>query len=184
MKATEDNFIHLIKRRDERGILYVVDQYGGVISAVVKKGLFCLPNMEEECINDVLLAIWEHIGDYNPDKGSFKNWAAGIARYKAIDYKRKYLKEHGDVSLFELSVPVTDQNAQKELLRLELQEEIDEILHALSEEDQEIFKQIFFQEESVQQVAEKTGKTETTIYQRIFRERKKLRNLFGKGEFS
>lgn len=52
MKATEDNFIHLIKRRDERGILYVVDQYGGVISAVVKKGLFCLPNMEEECTSD------------------------------------------------------------------------------------------------------------------------------------
>ncbi len=43
-------------------------------------------------MNDVLLAVWEHIEGNNSDKSSLKNWIAGIARYKAIDCKRKYLR--------------------------------------------------------------------------------------------
>lgn len=38
MKANEDNFISLIKKRREEGIRYVMEEYGGLLQSIVKKG--------------------------------------------------------------------------------------------------------------------------------------------------
>jgi len=50
MKATERNFIKLIKKRREEGLLYAVETYGWVIQSVVRKHLFLLPDQQQECI--------------------------------------------------------------------------------------------------------------------------------------
>ena len=39
----------------------------------------------------MFLAVWANIDSFRPERSSFLNWIAGISRYKAIDYKRKYL---------------------------------------------------------------------------------------------
>lgn len=184
MRATEDNFINLIKQKQEKGLLYVVDEYGWIIQSVLRKYLFRMPDREEECMNDVLLAVWEHIGDYEPQKGSFKNWIAGVSRYKALDCKRKYLSNTLHVSVDQLLVPIKDTGAEQELLKIELQEEIQEILDSLEEEDREIFIQVFLDEKSVDHVSQTMGKKKDTVYQRIHRGRKKLRRIFREGELS
>ena len=66
--------------------MYVIDEYGGLIKAVIRKNMSCLKEYQEECMNDVLLSIWENIASYHPEKNSFKNWIAAIAKYKSIDY--------------------------------------------------------------------------------------------------
>lgn len=181
MKATEENFIHLIRKKNEKGLIYMTDHYGFVIKAVLRKYLFRLSDKEEECMNDVLLAVWQNIASYDPSKSSFQSWLAGVSRYKAIDCKRKYLKQLSESSLDDFSYPVIDKNAERDLLKIELQEEIEEILNSLSEKDREIFRQVFLEEESIQSVAKQTGMKEATIYQRISRGRSKLRAMFRKG---
>ena len=49
-----------------------------------------LPQYEEECISDVFLAVWNHASSYMPERNPFANWIAGVARIKALDYKRRY----------------------------------------------------------------------------------------------
>lgn len=181
LRVTEDNFISLIKRKKEKGLLYVVDEYGWIIQSVLRKYLFRMPDREEECMNDVLLAVWEHIDDYEPEKGSFKNWLAGVSRYKAIDCKRKYLSDILPISVDQLLVPIKDTGAEKDLLKIELQEEI---LDSLEEEDREIFKQVFLDEKTIANVAQSMGKKKDIVYQRIHRGRKKLRRIFREGELS
>ena len=39
MKANEDNFISLIKKRREEGIRYVMEEYGGLLQSIVKKAV-------------------------------------------------------------------------------------------------------------------------------------------------
>ena len=51
-----------------------------------------MQGVQDECINDVLLAIWNNINSFDEERSTFKNWIMGIARFKSIDYKRKYLK--------------------------------------------------------------------------------------------
>lgn len=174
MKVTEQNFVKAIMRKDERGLLYVVDNYGWIIQSVVRKSLFRIPDYEEECVNDVLLAIWEGIEGFQPEISTFKNWIAGIARFKAIDYKRKYLKKFTECSSID-EYEIKDEYAESQMIQIELQEEIEEILDQLSGQDRKIFEMVFLDEKPIDDVAEQIGMKSDTIYQRISRARKKIR---------
>ena len=54
MKANENNFIDLIKKQKEEGILYVIETYGGLLHSIVRKRLFNAPDRIEECMNDII----------------------------------------------------------------------------------------------------------------------------------
>lgn len=174
MKITEDNFITQLKKKNEKALHYVVEEYGWLIQTVVRKHLASIPNYEDECINDVLLAVWTHIENYHPDESSFSNWLAGIARYKAIDYKRKYMITSLQ-QIFEDSDYVMPDNTLDRLLAKEMQEEVRAMLSCLSSEDQQIFKRHFFEEVEIDEIAKEMGLKRSAIYNRISRGRKKLR---------
>ena len=58
----QDNLLSkYIKRKNPKGMDMLIDNYGGIITSVVRKHLGTLINYEEECINDVLLSIWEEL---------------------------------------------------------------------------------------------------------------------------
>lgn len=174
MQVTERNFIKLMKKRREEGQLYAVETYGWVIQSVVRKHLFLLPDLWPECINDVLLAVWQHIGDFDPNAGSFQNWAAGIARFKAIDCKRKYLRQHREYADIE-DQHIEDENARRHMVKIELDEEIKELFEQLSRPEREIFQKHFIEEATIEEISEEMGLRESAVYQRISRGRKKLR---------
>lgn len=179
MKANEDNFVDLIRRRREEGILYVIEAYGALLTSIVRKRLFASPDRVEECMNDIFLGIWQNIGSFDPDKGSFVNWAAGVARLEAIDTLRKIQREHSTVSLDETEMEIPEEDAA--LLRLteqELSKETEEMLSCLSPKDQELFKRIFVEEEEPEAAGVKLGISRDNVYVRIFRGKKKIRGKF------
>lgn len=73
MKINEDNFVEQLKFRNEKALEYVIDNYGRIVKSIVKKHLFSLQDYQEECINDVFLAVWENIESYRPMRSSFVN---------------------------------------------------------------------------------------------------------------
>ena len=90
MKIKESNFVEELSHRNEKALEYVMVHYGGLVKSVVHRYLNVLSQYEEECINDVFFAVWEHIDSYDSTRNPFANWIGGIARLKALDYKRKY----------------------------------------------------------------------------------------------
>ena len=93
MKIGEKNYIQQLQLKNEEALFYVIDTYGGLLMAVIKKHLAAVPDRQEECMNDVLLKIWDHSSYFDEKKSSFKNWAAAVAKYCAIDYLRQYQRE-------------------------------------------------------------------------------------------
>ena len=87
----DELMIKYIKKKKEKGMEILIDNYRGIITSVVRKHLGVLVNYEEECVDDVLLSIWNNIKSFDSTKNSFKNWICAISKYKAIDYKKKYL---------------------------------------------------------------------------------------------
>ena len=73
MKITEKNYIQQLQLHNEEALIYVIDMYGGLLKAVIRKHLFTMPHKQEECMNDVLLSIWEHAASFDDKKNSFKN---------------------------------------------------------------------------------------------------------------
>ena len=57
MRINEDNFVEQLKFRNEKALEYVIDNYGRIVKSIVKKNLFSLQDYQEECINDVFLAV-------------------------------------------------------------------------------------------------------------------------------
>lgn len=176
MKANENNFVELIKRRREEGILYVIDTYGTMLYSIVKKRLFTAPDRIDECMNDIFLGIWENIDSFDERKGSFAGWAAGVARLEAIDMLRKIQRElrFHTVSLEDVEIPQEDV-AFLRLTEQEFSEETEEILKCLNEKDQELFRRIFLREEEPEKAGEALGISRDNVYVRLFRGKKKIR---------
>jgi len=177
LKITEENFIQEMKSGNEKSLDYVIDNYAWIIKTVLKNHLHYIPNYYEDCMNDCLLAIWENIDSYSPEISTFKNWVGGIAKYKAIDYKRKYLKEMKNKNIEDEIIPVEDKSLEK-IISKEISEETEEMLNLLSPEDKNIFKKIYIEEFNMDEVSDKTGLTKSVIYNRISRGRNKIKNLF------
>ncbi|MGN2272482.1 sigma-70 family RNA polymerase sigma factor [Priestia megaterium] len=167
----DDWIVASITRKKEKGLELLIDQYGGLITAIVRKHLGTLKSYEEECINDVLLAVWHHIHRFDSEKNTFKNWVAAIAKYKAIDYQRKYIKTQHE-ALSEAGVGETSEvhNIQTD--------DVEELLGHLSEGDRELFKAYYLQEIELKQIAEKQQTTISNLYNRLSRGRKKLKTIF------
>lgn len=94
MKINDDNVVSELQKKIPKALDFIVGIYGGLIKSIVQKTLF---NFEDsgnvdECINDVFLGIWNNIDKFHKDN-KLKSWIAAIAKYKAIDYQRKLLKE-------------------------------------------------------------------------------------------
>lgn len=174
LKITEDNFIVQMKKGNEKALEYVIENYAWILKTVIKKHLFYLPNFYEECINDCLLSIWGNIDYYDSEKSSFKNWIGGIAKYKSIDYVRKYLKDLENENIEDMNLPVDD-NTLKEILSKEISEETEKILSSLSEEDRRIFKELYIENKDIDEVSQDMGLDKSVLYNRLSRGKKKIR---------
>lgn len=177
MKINEENYMDQLQKHNEKALLYVIDEYGGLLKAVISKSLFRMQGYQEECMNDVLLAIWNHIESFQPEKNSFKNWIAAIAKYKAIDYLRKYQKEQMEVPLETVECDRIMESKPPAMIDAnEISEEMEELLSCLSAQDRELFLRLYIEEESVEEVSQAVRLSKPVIYNRLSRAKKKLRS--------
>lgn len=158
--------IKYIKKKNQKGMEILIDQYNGLITSVIRYHLGSLT----KCVSDTLLAIWDNIEGFDQDKNTFKNWICAIAKYKAIDYKRKYLNK------IEIS-DLDEQNyyIDKNLLKIEIQEELNETLKFLSEEDKEIFRRYYLNDESVIDIANDKKLAISSVHSKLSRGKGKIR---------
>jgi len=175
-KTNELNFIDRIIKKDERGLYYVIDNYGGLINSVVSKHLKLLPDKREECMDDVLLAVWEQVDRFDPTKNEFSGWLASICKYKAIDIKRRYCRQLMETPLSGFEA---DESPSPEDVALahEISEETESLLKNLSEEDRRLFWDRYVKDDSVQSVAENHRMKVSAVYNHLSRGKKKIKHL-------
>lgn len=181
MKINEENFIQQLRKKNEKALDYVIDNYEWIIKSIVRKHLYNLKNVQEECINDILLGIWNNINSFDENKNEFKNWMAGIAKFKVIDYKRKYLKEAGYENIDNLNIHIPD-NTLEGIIKKELDEEINEMLSCLKEKDRELFYKLYIEEKEIKDISFETGLKREVIYNRLTRGKKKLQKILNISE--
>ena len=174
MKIGEKNYIKQLRLHNEKALAYVIDEYGGLIMSVIRKHLFYLPEKQEECCDDVLLKIWQNIESFDENKSTFRNWAAAVAKYQAIDYLRSYRKELQTVNI-EDAVIVQEDHALAGMIEKEINSEVEKMLECLKPQDRELFYKLYVEEKSMKQISCETGIKQEVIYNRLSRGRKKLR---------
>ncbi len=181
MKIDETNVIQELGKKNEKAMDYVIDKYVGLIYSIVRKSLYAFESGQEECVNDILMAIWQHSEAFDPQKNSFKNWIGAISQYKCIDYKRKYgplLKEESLEGVEEfIGKEQAPNELEERLRRKELEEELEGLLSALSKEDQVLFRAYYIEDKSLEHLAEEKGVRLSALYNKLSRGRKKMKSL-------
>lgn len=179
MKITEQNFVSQMMHGNEKALEYVMLHYGGLVKSVVHRYLYVLPQYEEECISDVFLAVWNHAASYVPERNPFANWIAGVARIKALDYKRRYAARLMEMSWEEAGSHIgKDVMEEISLIQEEFSEETRQMLACLKPGDRELFLKIYVEEENIDAVSAQSGLSKPVIYNRLSRGKKKIRRLF------
>lgn len=181
MEINERNFVRQLKKKNEEALIYVINRYGWVMKTIVKRQMGTLPHLWDDCMNDTLLAVWDNIDSFDPMKSEFQNWLAGVCRFKALSYVRKYIQTSRE-DLMEQMPEWEDIAAEKEFLRREYEEEVDRILSYLKEEDARIFRLIYLEDLDMDEVARRMSMSKTVIYGRISRGRKYLRQIVSESE--
>ena len=174
MKIGAKNYIKQLRLHNEKALAYVIDEYGGLLMSVIRKHLFYLPERQEECFDDVLLKIWQNIDSFDETKNTFKNWAAAVAKYQAIDYLRSYQREVQTVNIEE-TVIVHEDKTLAQIVDKEISQEVEQMLSCLKPKDRELFYKLYVEEKTMAQVSLETGMKQEVIYKRLSRGKKKLR---------
>lgn len=177
MKITSENYISELKKHNESAPSYIIDEYGGLVKSIVRKYLYALPQYQEECMSDIFFQVWNNIRYFDGMKNSFRNWLAGVARFRSIDYLRRYRRELEMENIDHITVAAKEDMYQQ-LVENEISEELQNMLSCLNPRDQELFRRLYIEEQDIGQVSREMNMKESAVYNRVSRGKRKIRNLY------
>jgi RNA polymerase sigma-70 factor (ECF subfamily) len=144
------------------------------------------PDLVGEAVNDVMLAIWQHAGDFDPAKGKFTTWLFGIANNKGLKIRERSRRFTAEQP-FEHSITDADaaldngweqldpsQTPEQTILGWEVLDMLKSALELLSSDHREILELSYGGEHSYQEIADLLGCPANTVKTRVFHARKKL----------
>ena len=175
----EDNeIIELYWQRSEIAIKETDGKYGKYCKSIVQN---ILQNKEdtEECVNDTWLHTWNAIPTERPYE--FRTWLGRIARNLAFDrYRKRTAKKRGgrevDILMSELEECIPSaQTVEKELEDAELASFINNFLKEQKKESRMIFVRRYYYSDSIKQIAERFGISESKVKSSLFRIRNGLK---------
>ncbi len=173
LKITEENVVQQIQQRNEKSITFIIQTYGGLLSAIIKRYVYSNQQDYEECLDDVLLAIWFHIDSFDPSKNTFKQWIAAIAKYRAIDYQRKNARNQQQTVCTEINDHLyQEQRKSNDFL------DVQELLSELSATERNIFEKYYLEGVPSREIASHLNVKESWIHNKLSRGRKKLKQIF------
>lgn len=172
MRANGRNFIRRLKKQKEDALEYAVEQYYPLVKGVVLKSLKLLnnPGLVEECINDVFLAVWQYVAQFEGEAEDFRKWIAVIAKYKATDAFRKAIKTK-EIQMDEILVAMQE----SDYANLEKEEQFLDYLSSLNEVDRQIFVMKYYLSMKNEEIAEHLHLSKQAVENRLYRGKQKLK---------
>jgi len=165
-------YIDRIVGGDVNAFSYLVDKYKGMVYTLSLK---FLKNAEdaEELAQDVFIKVFNGLKDFKFDS-KFSTWLYRITYNAAISKLRKKQIETRDIESVSLpeSQILNSYNAVNELTKQEQIKYIKLVFERLNEEDSVILTLFYLQENSIQEICEITGYSESNVKVKLHRARK------------
>ncbi|MBL4931812.1 sigma-70 family RNA polymerase sigma factor [Clostridium paridis] len=173
----ESEIIQGIKDMNMESFQKLMTHYGKLVYYVASKILNEPYEKEsiEECYNDVFMTIWSNIDCFDYNKGNFKAWLISITKYKALNIKRKSLRENNVLEYMDEITSIYNDDLE----RIENKELINELLDNLEEKDKIIFLKRYLEGVPIKEIGKELGYSEEYIYTRISRAKKKIKRIVG-----
>lgn len=175
---SEDIVIMQLKNKDPEALKTIIEKYTAGLFELSKRIIGKAGNSKdcEECVSDVFIKVWNEIHLFDEKKAAFKTWIMILARYKALDYRRKLLKK--PVLLFdEIEDFAENETIENIFLHKEKLKEVLEKINCLPEPDKTIFCKRYLMCEEIDSIAKKLNLTKGAVYKRLWRTRELLKGI-------
>lgn len=176
---TENEIIKLIKSRNKEGLKSLVTYYSPLIKYVIAP---ILQNEQdrEDCLNEVIMRIWDKFDLFDEAKGSLKAYITAIARNSAISSARHL----GTLCSEQLTDSIVSKELSPEeaLLQKESRQRLLAALNSLPLKDKVLFYRKYYYLQSTAQIASELGLSPRGVEGRLYRIKKRLQKMLG-GEF-
>lgn len=161
-----------VLRKDRKATAEFVERHADGVYSYVRRRLIPHVELVEDLVQEVFLSAWENLDKFRGD-APLRNWLLGIARHKVEDHYRQRLRE---VQLPEedevpQSEPTTFHDADELLAKGQASRRTWGILASLPEMYGVILLWRYWEERSLREIAEHTGRTEKAIERLLARAR-------------
>lgn len=181
----DSKLLRLLRKDPNTGMEQLMDQYAGLVYAVVKGRLADVPHVSsdaEDCVADVFSQFYAHLADYDPNRSGIKTYLCAMARNQASSLAKRRAREQCTVSFDdEISAPqlADDVPIDSALAEEELRREVLDAVRSLGEPDASILLRKYYFGETSKEIADALGLTVANVDTRTHRALHKLRSIFG-----
>ena len=172
----ENTVERLLIEKNEQGMDALLLHYGPLMRYIIAP-ILQNPQDREDCLSEVSMRVWEKIGQFDGEKGSFRAWLTTITRNTALNHARRASGSSAE-ELSE-STPSPDPTPEETLLKKERQEALKTALSRLSYKDRLLFYRKYYYRQSTAQIAAELGMTERAVEGKLYRVKKQLRKSLG-----
>lgn len=172
----ENTVERLLLEKNEQGMAALLLHYGPLMRYIIAP-ILQNPQDREDCLSEVSMRVWEKIGQFDGEKGSFRAWLTTITRNTALNHARRASGSSAE-ELSE-STPSPDPTPEETLLKKERQEALKTALSRLSYKDRLLFYRKYYYRQSTAQIAAELGMTERAVEGKLYRVKKQLRKSLG-----
>lgn len=178
---TDREIIRLFQKRDERGIEETQKAYGSQLMRFAER--FLSWEDAEECVNDTYLAVWNHIPPAEPDH--FPAYLYKVARNYVWRTVRMQSAEKRKAEVVELTNELaeilpshaigTEEQAIENVSGL-----LQRFMASQKPEQRHLFFSRYWLGETVEEISERTGFTESKVQKILSRMKKRLKQFMEK----
>ena len=172
----ENTVERLLLEKNEQGMDALLLHYGPLMRYIIAP-ILQNPQDREDCLSEVSMRVWEKIGQFDGEKGSFHAWLTAITRNTALNPARRASGSSAE-ELSE-STPSPELSPEEALLKKERQEALKTALSRLSYKDRLLFYRKYYYRQSTAQIAAELGMTERAVEGKLYRVKKQLRKSLG-----
>ena len=172
----ENTVERLLLEKNEQGMDALLLHYGPLMRYIIAP-ILQNPQDREDCLSEVSMRVWEKIGQFDGEKGSFRAWLTAITRNTALNHARRASGSSAE-ELSE-STPSPELSPEETLLKKERQEALKTALSRLSYKDRLLFYRKYYYRQSTAQIAAELGMTERAVEGKLYRVKKQLRKSLG-----
>lgn len=172
----ENTVERLLLEKNEQGMDALLLHYGPLMRYIIAP-ILQNPQDREDCLSEVSMRVWEKIGQFDVEKGSFRAWLTAITRNTALNHARKL--SHSSADELSESTPSPEPTPEEALLKKERQEALNAALSRLSYKDRLLFYRKYYYRQSTAQIAAELGMTERAVEGKLYRVKKQLRKSLG-----
>lgn len=171
-ELSDQELVAQVLHKDRKATAEFIGRHADCVYAYVRHRLIPHGELVEDLIQEIFLSAWENLDKFRGDS-ALRNWLLGIARHKVEDHYRKRLRElqFQDEDEILQNEPTSLQNAEELLAKRQAIHRTWEILATLPEMYGIILLWKYWEERSVREIAEQTGRTEKAIERLLARAR-------------